>query len=87
MESNQLPARQMENVMPEHTDTTFEQALERIREIVDDLEGCELSLDDSIENFREGSALLEHARKLISEAELRVRVLAEGDGTPEPEND
>jgi exodeoxyribonuclease VII small subunit len=77
----------MENGMPKDANATFEESLERIRAIVDDLEGGELSLDDSIEKFREGSALLGHARKLISEAELRVRVLTEHEGAPELEHD
>ncbi len=71
--------------MSDQSEFTFEESLERIRSIVDDLEGGELSLDDSIEKFREGSSLLGHARKLISEAELRVRVLTEDEGVPELE--
>lgn len=58
---------------------TFEESLEKIREIVTELEGGELSLEASIEKFREGSALLDHSRKLIADAELRVRVLSEND--------
>lgn len=57
--------------------STFEQSLERIREIVTELESGELSLEDSISKFREGSTLLDHARRLIADAELRVRVLAD----------
>lgn len=58
---------------------TFEESLEKIREIVTELEGGELSLEASIEKFREGSALLDHSRKLIADAELRVKVLSEND--------
>ena len=61
---------------------TFEQALERIREIVVELEGGELSLDASIERFRDGTALLDEARQLIADAELKVKILS-GD---EPED-
>lgn len=63
--------------MNKELDATFEESLEQIRTLVDQLEGGELSLEDSIDKFREGSALLEHARKLINEAEMRVRVLSE----------
>lgn len=56
---------------------TFEESLERIREVVTQLESGELNLEESITAFREGSALLEHARALIADAELRVRVLTE----------
>lgn len=57
--------------------TTFEESLEKIRTIVTELEGGELSLESSIEKFREGSALLDHSRKLIADAEMRVKVLTE----------
>ena len=73
--------------MHDPANATFEESLERIRAIVEDLEGGELSLDASIEKFREGSALLNHARKLINEAELRVRVLTEDVEIPEIPHD
>lgn len=63
--------------MTKQNGESFEQSLERIREIVGKLEGGELSLEDSIEQFREGSTLIDHARKLITDAELRVKVLTE----------
>lgn len=56
---------------------TFEESLEKIRTIVTELEGGELSLEASIEKFREGSALLDHSRRLIADAEMRVKVLTE----------
>ena len=66
--------------MNEQLDTTFEESLEQIRTLVEQLEAGELSLEDSIDKFREGSTLVDHARKLISEAEMRVRVLTDDDG-------
>lgn len=63
--------------MSENTEQTFEQSLERIREIVGQLESGELSLEDSISQFREGSTLIDHARKLIADAEMRVKVLSD----------
>ncbi|HLU35398.1 MAG TPA: exodeoxyribonuclease VII small subunit [Thermomicrobiales bacterium] len=55
---------------------TFEETIERIREIVSDLEGGQLSLEDSIEKYREGSKLIEHTRQLIADAELRISELS-----------
>lgn len=63
--------------MKKKTEQSFEESLARIREIVIELESGELSLEDSIGQFREGSTLIDHARKLIADAELRVRVLTE----------
>lgn len=75
--------------MSEKNEQTFEQSLERIREIVADLEGGELNLEDSIQQFREGSTLIDHSRKLIADAEMRVKVLTEEAeaGEPEPEDE
>lgn len=55
---------------------TFEQALERIREIVTELESDQLSLEESIEKYRDGSRLIEHTRGLIADAELRISELS-----------
>lgn len=55
---------------------SFEASLERIREIVSALESGELSLEESIETYREGAGLIERARKTIDEAELRISELA-----------
>lgn len=56
---------------------TFEQSLEKIREIVTELEGGELSLEESIEKYRNGSALIEQTRKLIADAEVRITELTQ----------
>lgn len=63
--------------MSKKTELTFEIALEKIRTLVSELESGELSLEDSLVKFKEGSDLLDGARKLIAEAELRVSVLSE----------
>lgn len=65
--------------MTDEQDITFETSLERIRSIVGELEGGELNLEDSIQQFREGSDLIDQARKMIADAEMRVRVLTEDD--------
>lgn len=73
--------------MSEKNKQTFEQSLDRIREIVTGLEGGELNLEDSILQFREGSDLIDHARTLIADAEMRVKVLSEEAEATEPEDD
>lgn len=56
--------------------TSFEESLESIRAIVTELESGQLSLEDSIEKYRAGSRLIEHTRKLIADAELRITELS-----------
>lgn len=55
---------------------SFEESLDQIRNIVTELEGGQLSLEESIEKFRDGSRLIEHTRKLIADAELRITELS-----------
>jgi exodeoxyribonuclease VII small subunit len=61
---------------------TFEAALEQIRTIVTDLEGGQLSLEESIEKYRDGSKLIEQTRRHIADAELRITELS---AAPEPD--
>jgi exodeoxyribonuclease VII small subunit len=55
---------------------SFEESLEKIRDIVTELESGQLSLEDSIEKYRSGSKLIEHTRTLIADAELRITELS-----------
>ncbi len=60
---------------------TFEERLEALGQVVHDLEGEELSLEASIERYREGVAHLEACRSLLDGAEQRlVELVQEGDG-------
>lgn len=53
---------------------TFEEKLERLKEIVDKLESPDtLDLDMSLSLFEEGVGLTRACRKLLEEAEVRVQ--------------
>ena len=61
--------------------TNFEGALERLGEIVEQLEGDGLELDESLALFEEGVRLLRRAESTLDGAEERIRLLVEdGDG-------
>jgi exodeoxyribonuclease VII small subunit len=53
----------------------FENALKRLEEIVQKLEGGELSLDESLKLFEEGIELSRLCTKRLSEAETKVEKL------------
>ena len=57
----------------------FEEALERIREIVTKLESGSLTLEESIATYQEGSSLIEQCRRQIADAELRITQLSSGE--------
>jgi exodeoxyribonuclease VII small subunit len=54
---------------------SFEASLEKIRTIVTEIEGGQLSLEEAIEKYRDGSKLIDHTRSLILDAELRISEL------------
>ena len=62
---------------------TFEQALQRLDEIVKQMERGNLSLDDSLRLFEEGTALVRHCSGQLDQAELKIVRLMKGpDGEP-----
>lgn len=61
---------------------TFEQALQRLEEIVTRLESGELTLDESLALFEEGVGLSRVCSARLGEAELKIEKLIErSDGT------
>lgn len=63
---------------------SFEDSLEALHQIVEQLERGSLALDDTIQKFREGSALAAECLRQIEEAELRVTELSMGSSGEPP---
>ncbi len=59
----------------------FEESIKRLDEIIEKLENNETSLEEAIEIYREGAALLGNCRKQLEQAELLVTVAEENDDT------
>lgn len=55
---------------------SFEQALERLEEIVDQIERGEVSLEESIDRYAEGIALVKQCRAILAKAEEKIQLLA-----------
>ncbi len=61
---------------------TFEQALAALEQVVSQLEGGQVPLEQSIALYERGDALKKHCDTKLSEAELKVeKIVAGGDGT------
>ena len=59
----------------------FEDAMKKLEDIVEDLEGGELPLEDSLKAFEEGMKLLTFCSDKLDEVEKRVEILVkESDG-------
>ena len=61
-------------------DLPFEDAIERLETIVDELEGGALPLEESIARYEEGMKLSQHLSRALDEAERRIERLTEGAG-------
>ena len=59
---------------------SFEQALERLETIADELEGGTLSLEESLTRYEEGVRLSRRLTHTLEEAERRVERLSEEPG-------
>lgn len=66
----------MENVNAENL--SFEQALQRLEEIVEKLSGQTNSLDEMLKLYAEGVEYLKLCQEKLSGAEAKIKVLSEG---------
>jgi exodeoxyribonuclease VII small subunit len=57
------------------TDLKFEAALQRLEQIVDQLEAGNLSLEESLQVFEEGVGLARHCGRYHDDAEKRIELL------------
>jgi len=65
----------------EIAEMTFEQALDKLEEIVESLEQGNVPLDQSISYYERGEKLRNHCRKLLAAAEDRVeKIRLDGEG-------
>jgi len=65
---------------PPNERPNFEQAMERLEAIVQELESGELTLDESLARYEEGTRLSKHLTRELDEAERRIeRLSMEGD--------
>lgn len=66
---------------------TFEQSMARLEQIVRAMEQGDVSLEDSMKLFQEGTELVKNCGKLLDDAQLQVKkILSAQDGTPTEED-
>ena len=61
---------------------SFEEALERLETIVEELEGGSLSLEQSLARYEEGMRLSRRLTQTLDQAEKRIERLVEEEGAP-----
>ncbi len=72
-----------EPVVPESP--KFEEALARLEQIVRALEAGNLTLDDSLRVFEEGTGLLRLCARRLEETERRIEILMQDDSGLQPQ--
>jgi exodeoxyribonuclease VII small subunit len=65
------------------TPARFEQALSELEQLVEQLEGGDLSLEESLERFERGVGLARECRESLEAAEQKVQMLVEQEGSSE----
>lgn len=68
------------NVSKMEENLNFEQSIEKLEKIAEELESGELSLDDSIKKFEDGMKLSKKCTEYLENAEKRINILIEKDG-------
>lgn len=61
-----------------HTDIAklqYEQAIEQLEDILDQVESGEISLEEALQHTERGAALIEHCRGILDRVEKRVTAL------------
>ncbi len=58
---------------------SFEDLLEKLREIVRSLEAGDVSLEESLKRFEEGMALARNCQERLSQAERKIEILVKAD--------
>jgi exodeoxyribonuclease VII small subunit len=62
---------------------TFEEALKQLETIAEQIERGTIGLEESIDKYEEGMALVKQCRDILSKAELKIQQLQQrSDGTP-----
>ncbi len=57
---------------------TFEQALGKLEQIVEQIESREIGLEESIARYEEGTRLIRQCRAILDAAEKKIQLLAKG---------
>jgi len=63
----------------------FEDSIKRLKAIVEQIEQGEIPLQDSLEQYEQGMALIKHCRGILQQAEKRIEKISKVD-RDEPES-
>ena len=62
---------------------SFEESIKRLKTIVDKIEQGEIPLQDSLEQYEQGMALIKHCRTILQTAEKRIEKISKEQPAPQ----
>lgn len=65
---------------------SFEELMQELENIVQELEKGDLNLDDSVAKFEEGMKISKECNKILDSSEKRISILLENNGDVTEEN-
>ena len=84
-----MPSRRKSDTSNPTTDLSFEDAMAGLENIVEEMEGEQLPLEELIARYENGARLLKHCDSVLTGARKRVELITladqETEKTPEPE--
>jgi len=66
--------------MSKKENKSFEELMENLESIVEQLEKGDLNLDDSVAKFEEGMKISKECNKILESSEKRISILLENNG-------
>jgi exodeoxyribonuclease VII small subunit len=58
---------------------TYEQSIEKLKQIIEKIEDGNTSLDESIRLYEQGAVLVRQCETMLSEAEVKITTLSQDD--------
>jgi exodeoxyribonuclease VII small subunit len=62
---------------------SFEEAIKKLTEIVTKIEQGQIPLQDSLNQYEKGMALIKHCRTILEKAEKRIEKISKSDAEPQ----
>lgn len=72
---------------PDVAKLSYEQAIDRLETMIDDIESGEVGLEDAISRYEQGQALVKRCRAILDKAEQRIAELSPAEGTAPTDTD
>ncbi len=66
---------------------TFEQAIQQLKGIVDRIEQGQIPLQDSLDQYEKGMALIKHCRDILQKAEKRIERISKEEPPESPKEE